>query len=66
LFLDAQSAHHRPYSNNPNSRNILARQIAKARKAASAHVAKRDELYALVIVGDKSAVLKTTDDGIDR
>jgi hypothetical protein len=45
----------------------LARQIAKARKAASdPRVAKLNEIYALVIVSDKSAILKPTDDGIDR
>jgi hypothetical protein len=44
----------------------LARQIAKARKAASdPRVAKLNEIYALVIVSDKSAILKPTDDGID-
>jgi hypothetical protein len=43
----------------------LARQIARAREMATdPHVAKINENYALVIVGDKSAILKTTDDGI--
>jgi len=43
----------------------LARQIARAREMATdPHVAKLNENYALVIVGDKSAILKTTNDGI--
>jgi hypothetical protein len=43
----------------------LARQIAGAREIATdPHVAQLNENYALVIVGDKSAILKTTDDGI--
>jgi hypothetical protein len=29
-------------------------------------VAKLNEIYALVIVSDESAILKPTDDGIDR
>jgi hypothetical protein len=43
----------------------LARQIAKAREInKDPDVARLNEQYALVIVGDKTAVLKTTDDGI--
>ena len=43
----------------------LARQIARAREITTdPHVARLNEQYALVIVGDKTAVLKTTDDGI--
>ena len=43
----------------------LARQIAKAREINNdPDVARLNEQYALVIVGDKTAVLKTTDDGI--
>jgi hypothetical protein len=65
VFLDtnyAISAHVLEQSKSPE---YLARQIARAREIATdPHVAKLNENYALVIVGDKSAILKTTDDGI--
>ena len=65
VFLDtnyAISAHVLEQSKPPE---YLARQIARAREIATdPHVAKLNENYALVIVGDKSAILKTTDDGI--
>ena len=42
----------------------LARQIAKARKAATdPHMARLNERYALVLVGDKAAVMQTPADG---
>jgi hypothetical protein len=66
VFLDAShpiSAHARTIQ----TVGISSAPDCQARKAASdPHVAKLNELYALVIVGDESAVLKTTDDGIDR
>ena len=65
VFLDASypvSVHVLEQSEPPE---YLARQIARAREMATdPHVAKLNENYALVIVGDKSAILKTTDDGI--
>ena len=65
VFLDGChpiSAHVLEQSKPPE---YLARQIARAREIATdPHVAKLNENYALVIVGDKSAILKTTDDGI--
>ena len=65
VFLDAShpiSAHVLEQSKPPA---YLARQIAKAREITTdPHVAKLNEHYALVIVGDKSAILKTTGDGI--
>ena len=65
VFLDTKnaiSAHVLQQSEPPE---YLARQIARAREIATdPHVAKLNENYALVIVGDKSAILKTTDDGI--
>jgi hypothetical protein len=63
VFLDAGhpiSAHVLEQSKPPE---YLARQIAKARKA-DPHVARINEHYALVIVGGKSTILKTTDDDI--
>jgi hypothetical protein len=65
VFLDAGhpiSAHVLEQAKPPV---YLARQIAKAHKVnIDPHVAKLNEHYALVIVGDKTAILKTTDDGI--
>ena len=65
VFLDAGhpiSAHVLEQSKPPE---YLARQIAQARKKATdPDVARLNEHYALVIVGDKSAILKTTDNGI--
>jgi hypothetical protein len=65
VFLDASqpiSAHVLEQSKPPE---YLARQIAKAREITTdPHVAKLNEHYALVIVGDKTAILKTSDDGI--
>ena len=65
VFLDGChliSAHVLEQSKPPE---YLARQIARARKIATdSHVAKLNEHYALVIVGDKSAILKTTNNGI--
>ena len=64
VFLDGShpiSAHVFEQSKPPE---YLARQIARARKIATdPHVARLNEHYALVIVGDTSAILKTTDDG---
>ena len=65
VFLDGChpiSAHVLEQSKPPE---YLARQIARAREIATdPHVAKVNEHYALVIVGDKSAILKTTNNGI--
>ena len=65
VFLDGShpiSAHVFEQSKPPE---YLARQIARAREIATdPHVARLNEHYALVIVGDRSAILKTTDNGI--
>ena len=65
VFLDTGhpiSAHVLEQSKPPE---YLARQIARAREIATdPHVARLNEHYALVIVGDKSAIMKTTDNGI--
>jgi hypothetical protein len=65
VFLDAShpiSAHVLEQAKPPE---YLTRQIAKAREATTdPDVARLNEHYALVIVGDKSAILKTTGDGI--
>jgi hypothetical protein len=66
LFLDASQ----PIS--AHARTIQTAGISSApdcqgpQSGFRPHVAKLNELYALVIVGDNSAVLKTTNDGIDR
>jgi hypothetical protein len=47
-----------------DSDRYLARQIARARKAAAdPDVAKLNETYAFVLVGDKTAVMKESTDG---
>jgi hypothetical protein len=65
VLLDAShpiSAHVLEQSKPPE---YLAQQIASARELITdPHVTKLNEHFALVIVGDKSAILKTTDHGI--
>jgi Family of unknown function (DUF5906) len=63
VFLDASHPISAHVLEQPKPPEYLARQIAKARKA-DPHVARINEHYALVIVGDKSMILKTTDDDI--
>ena len=64
IFLDRSypiSAH--VLEQKTQSSKYLARQIAKARKVAvDRHVAKLNKSYALVIVGDKTAILKLEHD----
>jgi hypothetical protein len=65
VFLDASHPISAHVLEQPKPSEYLARQIARAREIATdPHVAKLNETYALVIVGDKSAILKTTDDDI--
>ena len=65
VFLDGShpiSAHVFEQSKPPE---YLARQIARAREIATdPHVAKLNGNHALVIVGDKSAIMKTTDNDV--
>jgi Family of unknown function (DUF5906) len=65
VFLDPSypiSAHVLEKAQAPK---YLARQIAQARKAATdPDVAKLNETYALVIVGDRAAVMRTLPEGI--
>ncbi len=64
IFLDPTypiSAH---ILEQPKPQEYLARQIVKAREAATdPDVARLNKTYALVIVGDKTAILKEQEDG---
>lgn len=64
VFLDARhpiSAHVLEQAQPPQ---YLARQIAKARKTAvDPDVARLNETYALVMVGDKTAIIRTSAEG---
>ena len=65
VFLDTNYAISAHVLEQSKPSEYLARQIAGAREIATdPHVAQLNENYALVIVGDKSAILKTTDNGI--
>jgi hypothetical protein len=63
VFLDANHPISAHVLEQPKPPEYLARQIAQARKA-DPHVARINERHALVIVGDKCVILKTTDAGI--
>jgi hypothetical protein len=65
VFLDASHPISAHVLEQPKPPEYLARQIAEARKAPSdPHVARLNEHYALVVVGDKSMIMKTTDEDI--
>jgi hypothetical protein len=64
IFLDPNCPISAHVLEQPQSQKYLARQIAKARKAAvEPRIAKLNETYALVIVGDKTAIMKSVADG---
>jgi hypothetical protein len=65
VFLDTSHPISAHVLEQPKPSEYLARQIAEARKA-DPHVARLNEHHALVIVGDKCVILKTTDVGIKR